>query len=61
MAPRPPPLEPTVKIHPNRALAGVLAAFVGGTYWYAVQAASPADAAAELVQEAERQAAEESP
>ena len=61
MAPRPPPLEPTVKIHTNWALAGVLAAFVGGTYWYAVQAASPADAAAELVQEAERQAAEESP
>jgi hypothetical protein len=57
---RPPQLEPTVKLLPNWALAGVLAAFVGGTYWYAVQAASPADAAAELVREAERQAAEES-
>ena len=60
MAGRPAPLEPTVKLLPNWAVAGVLAAIVGGTYWFSVQAASPADATAELVREAERQAAEES-
>jgi hypothetical protein len=52
-------LEPTVKLLPNWALAGVLAVFAGGTYWYAARAASPADAAAELEREAERQAAED--
>ena len=31
-------LEPTTKILPNWALAGVLAALVGGTYFYSIKA-----------------------
>ena len=31
-------LTPTRKLLPNWALAGLLGAFVGGTYWYSLRA-----------------------
>jgi hypothetical protein len=44
---------------PSWALAVSLAAFVGGTYWYAARASGTADLIAEIEREARRQEAEE--
>jgi hypothetical protein len=46
------------KVLPNWALAGVLAAFVGGTYFYSMHAVGTDDLRAELEAENKRQAAQ---
>ena len=56
------PVQPATprKLMPNWALAGLLTAFVGGTYLYSMHAVGTEDLAAELHAESDRQAAAES-
>lgn len=49
-------LEPTTKLLPSWALAGLLAAFVGATYFYSARSVSVSELSAELEREAQRQA-----
>ena len=49
-------LEPTTKLLPSWALAGLLAAFAGATYFYPARAVSVSELSAELEREAQRQA-----
>ena len=49
-------LEPTTKLLPSWALAGLLAAFAGATYFYSARSVSVSELSAELEREAQRQA-----
>ena len=49
-------LEPTTKLLPSWALAGLLAAFAGATYFYSARSVSVSELSAELEKEAQRQA-----
>lgn len=49
-------LEPTTKLLPSWALAGLLAAFAGATYFYSAKSVSVSELSAELEREAARQA-----
>ena len=49
-------LEPTTKLLPSWALAGLLAAFAGATYLYSARSVSVSELSAELEREAQRQA-----
>ena len=48
------PLQPTTKLLPNWALAGLLGAFVGGTYYYSLRAVGD-DSGQEMEREFARQ------
>ena len=49
-------LEPTTKLLPSWAPAGLLAAFAGATYFYSARSVSVSELSAELEREAQRQA-----